>query len=471
MNHSVLFPPRETRQHWNDQLTTWLADADERVGRGAVTPTLDLASFQSELAAIDFENPMPFGDLLEWTIAGMETGVVHMNHPRYFGLFNPAPTFPAQCADRVVATFNPQLASATTSPAAVAIEAHVGRAMARRAGLPPDAVGHFTSGGSEANYTAAICALTHKEPGFSEQGSRAFAGQPVFYISRDSHLAWLKIAHQAGIGRAAARLVPTDGTGKMDLNALETLIQSHRAAGYVPFMLAATAGTTNAGMVDPLHGCAGIAQRHGMWYHVDAAWGGGVLASETLRGALAGIETADSVTVDAHKWFATTMGCGMFLTAHPRALSDAFTVSASFMPSHAPSLDPYVTTAQWSRRFLGLRLFFSLAAGGWAAQAAHVERAVDLARQLAANASARGWKLVNDPSMAVVCLEPPLGSPPVREIVGRVVATGQAWISAASFEGRDVVRACITHGETTLDDVDYVVDLLDRCAGEASKAA
>jgi glutamate/tyrosine decarboxylase-like PLP-dependent enzyme len=161
----------------------------------------------------------------------------------------------------------------------------------------------------------------------------------------------------------------------------------------------------------------------------------------------------------------------MFLTAHPRALSDAFTVSASFMPSHAPSLDPYVTTAQWSRRFLGLRLFFSLAAGGWAAQAAHVERAVDLARQLAANASARGWKLVNDPSMAVVCLEPPLGSPPVREIVGRVVATGQAWISAASFEGRDVVRACITHGETTPDDVDYVVDLLDRCAGEASKAA
>ena len=124
MNHSVLFPPRETRQHWNDQLTTWLADADERVGRGSVTPTLDLASFQSELAAIDFENPMPFGDLLEWTIAGMETGVVHMNHPRYFGLFNPAPTFPAQCAARIAASFNPQLATAPTSPFPVALEAH-----------------------------------------------------------------------------------------------------------------------------------------------------------------------------------------------------------------------------------------------------------------------------------------------------------------------------------------------------------
>ena len=89
-----------------------------------------------------------------------------MTHPRYFGLFNPAPTFPAQCADRIAAAFNPQLATATTSPAAVEIEAHVIRAVARRAGLPPETGGHFTTGGAEANYTALICALTPGEPGF-----------------------------------------------------------------------------------------------------------------------------------------------------------------------------------------------------------------------------------------------------------------------------------------------------------------
>ena len=149
----------------------------------------------------------------------MEHGLVHVTHPRYFGLFNPAPTFPAQCADRIAGAFNPQLATSTTSPVAVEIEAHVIRSVARRAGFPPEAGGHFTSGGSEANYTALLCALTRATPEFATKGARAFDGPPVFYVSQESHLAWLKIAHQAGIGRSAVRLVATDGLGRMDQNA------------------------------------------------------------------------------------------------------------------------------------------------------------------------------------------------------------------------------------------------------------
>src|SRR5256885_12398954 len=98
----------------------------------------------------------------------------------------------------------------------------------------------------------------------------------------------------------------------------------------------------------------------------------------TLFRSLAGIELADSLTIDAHKWFATTMGCGMFITRHPAVLSTTFQVSTGFMPSNAATVDPYVTTAQWSRRFLGLRLFLSLAAAGWSGYAQHVERSVDL---------------------------------------------------------------------------------------------
>src|SRR5207237_8089942 len=132
------------------------------------------------------------------------------------------------------------------------------------------------------------------------------------------------------------------------------------ARGCVPFLIVATAGTTNAGMIDPIERCAAIARDRGLWLHVDAAWGGAVMASERLRGALAGIELADSITIDAHKWFATTMGCGMFFTKHAGLLSMAFQTTASYMPSNIVSVDPYVTTAQWSRRFLGLRLFLSL---------------------------------------------------------------------------------------------------------------
>jgi len=118
-------------------------------------------------------------------------------------------------------------------------------------------------------------------------------------------------------------------------------------------MITATAGTTNAGMIDPLFACAEVARSSGLWFHVDAAWGGALITSDRLRHLLAGIERADSITIDAHKWFATTMGCGMFMTRHPQVLSSTFQVSNNFMPSNLPSLDPYVTSVQWSRRFLG----------------------------------------------------------------------------------------------------------------------
>jgi glutamate/tyrosine decarboxylase-like PLP-dependent enzyme len=457
-----LFPASIISEEWDDYLTAVLASAGLRVPRGSVTPTVDRRALRRDLEGFDFQKPVPFGELVNWVIARMEDGVVHMNHPRYLGLFNPSPSFPAKFADRIVAAFNPQLATATTSPAAVEIEAHVARMVAARAGLPTGAGGHFTSGGSEANYTGLICALTRAHPDFASSGARAFSGQPVFYISADSHLAWIKIAHQAGVGRDAACLVPTDGNGRLSIEALTAQIQADKAAGRVPVMIVATAGTTNAGMIDPLNSCADLARVFGLWLHVDAAWGGALIASETSRGRLAGIERASSVTIDAHKWFATTMGCGMILLADPTAAAAAFNVRTSFMPSNTPDIDPYVTTAQWSRRFLGLRLFMALGAVGWAGYEDHVEHSILLARNLATAAARLGWTVVNDPALAVVCLVPPPGSPPVREIVARALATGDAWISAAKFEGQDVIRACVTNGETTGRDIAVVVDLLEQ---------
>jgi glutamate/tyrosine decarboxylase-like PLP-dependent enzyme len=187
------------------------------------------------------------------------------------------------------------------------------------------------------------------------------------YTSRECQPAWFKIVHQAGIGREALHLISTDGHGRMDAGALAQAVSQDRACGQVPVLISSTAGTTGAGMIDPLGECARICRQEGLWHHVDAAWGGAALASERLRGLLAGIELADSVTIDAHKWFATTMGCGMFITRDPSILSVAFKVAAEFMPSSVTQLDPYLNTVQWSRRFLGLRLFLSLEGAGWEA--------------------------------------------------------------------------------------------------------
>jgi glutamate/tyrosine decarboxylase-like PLP-dependent enzyme len=336
--------------------------------------------------------------------------------------------------------------------------------------LPDGATGHFANGGSEANYTALLCALTAAHPGFAADGARAFSGPPVFYASRECHIAWLKIAHQAGIGRNALRLVKTDGHGRMHPKALMDAIASDRANGAIPVMVAATAGTTGGGMIDPLADFAEIAANHKMWYHVDAAWGGAAIASDRLRALLKGIERANSLTIDAHKWFATTMGCAMFITTRGPILSEAFHASTSFMPSSAADLDPYLNSVQWSRRFLGLRLFLSLAAAGWAGYAAHVERSVDVIACVKERLVATGWSIVNDSPLAVLNAVPPPALGDVRALVRRVVATGRAWVAPATFEGRDVVRICATSGETTLPDVDELVAVLNT-ANRGSIAA
>jgi glutamate/tyrosine decarboxylase-like PLP-dependent enzyme len=458
---AALFPAPSQRAQIDDYLTRALSLADQRVRAGPATPTLDMAAFARELAQFDFARGRPLPELLDWSISVLEHGLVHLTHPRYFGLFNPAPTFPAQCADRLVSAFNPQVASSATSPAAVALEAHVIRSIAQRAGFPAGAGGHFTSGGSEANGTALICALTRAHPRFALDGARAFAAAPVFYVSKECHLSWVKIAHQAGIGRTAARLVATDGRGRLSMTALAAAIAEDTRAGRIPFLLVACAGTTSAGMIDPLRECAEFAARHGLWYHVDAAWGGALIASTRYRSSIGGLERADSATIDAHKWFATTMGCGMFLVRDPATQTAAFQVAAhGFMHSHEPSLDPYMNTVQWSRRFLGLRLFLSLACAGWSGHAAHIERAIAQAAQIRSALEQRGWTVVNDSPLALLNVVPPpaLGGP--RTVVERVVKSGRAWISLARFEERETVRICVTHGETTDEDIAILVAAL-----------
>lgn len=461
---TALFPAPAERQTVENWLGAELAAALPRVQDGPVTPDIDLGAFHARLGRFDFIHPQPLPEVLGWTVDQMTHGIVQMTNPRYFGLFNPGPTFPAQCADRIVNAFNPQLASSASSPVPVAIERHVIAAVARRAALGATATGHFATGGSEANYTALICALTAAHPQFANDGVRAFTGPVRYYTSRECHMAWLKIAHQAGVGRSALCLVATDGSGRMDPVALQRAIRDDRAAGCVPVMVVATAGTTGGGMIDPLAACAQIAERERLWYHVDAAWGGAVVASPRLQHLLSGIERADSVTIDAHKWYATTMGCAMFITRRAELLSEAFHAATSFMPSSLASADPYLNSAQWSRRFLGLRLFVTLATAGWAGLAAHVERSIDVVERVKAGLLALGWRVINDSPLAVLDVLPPPGSIDVRLLVQRVVASGRAWVAPALFEGIDVVRICATNGQTNDDDVEVLLAALDGAA-------
>lgn len=193
---SVLSPSDGERQHHEDALTQTLVEAANRVAQGSVVPDLDPETFGRALRRFDFATAFPSEAPLSWTIVHLEHGVTHRTHPRCLGLFKPAPTFPAKCAVRICAAFNPQLATAMSSAAAVATEVHVIATVARRAGLPTECEGHFTKGGAEANITPLICALTTASDGFAGHCTCAFPGQPAVCIRPESHLAFFRIADQ-----------------------------------------------------------------------------------------------------------------------------------------------------------------------------------------------------------------------------------------------------------------------------------
>ena len=455
-----LFVSDETRR----EIESWLADVliEGRQKITAATPTIDRTAMTNALDAIDLEGGVGLKAAVETVVQLMAAGLVQTTHPGYLGLFNPAPTFPAEVADRIAAAFNPQICVWSHAPAAVEIDTAVIRAMCSRLGFGDDGGGHFTSGGSEANATATVCALTAAAADFDNIGARAFPKGARIYASAESHLAWLKIAHQTGMGRRAVRLIATDGEGRMSPAALSQAIDEDVRNGVLPVMVAATAGTTNAGMIDPLRAIAAIAHEAGAWFHVDAAWGGAMIASARERSQLDGIQAADSVTIDAHKWFATTMGAGMYLTRRPELLTRAFRVQASYMPSNDPAVDLYVTSMQWSRRFVGLRLYLALATGGWNAFATHVERSIDLIERARTQLTELGWRVVNPSRMAIACVVPPVGRRSVEAIVSDVVSSGDYWVSVARFEQRPVLRFCVTHGQTSASDLDRFVARLEQ---------
>lgn len=314
----------------------------------------------------DFEQPRPAAGVITDVLGRLQQWTVHTTHPRYFGLFNPTPTAAGIAGELLAAGVNPQLAAWSHAPAAAEAEQHVLRFIASRLGLPSATLaGNVTTAGAEANLTAVLLALTHAFPAYATQGLRGLDAQPVFYASAESHLAWVKIAHATGLGRNALRLVGVDDRLRLDAGRLAEIVAEDRAAGYRPFLVIGTAGTTGAGALDPLHELADLAAEHDMWFHADAAWAGALALSDRLRPLLAGIDRADSITVDAHKWLSVPMGAGMILTPHHQALSETFRLTTAFMPAEvADAADSYTTSLQWSRRFAGLKIFLSLAAPG-----------------------------------------------------------------------------------------------------------
>lgn len=434
---------------------------ERKILDGPITPNVDPEEIRAHLAAhYDFSQGVPLEEIVADVDTMLQNWQVQVTHPRYFGLFNPSVTLASVIADTLVAIYNPQLASWRTSPAANEIERHTLGWLRAQFGLPADTRATFTTGGAEANLTAVIVALTRAFPGYGDRGLQSVEGTPTIYLTAEAHDSFGKIAHMTGLGRKSLRIVATGADLKMDVADLERRVAEDRKDGFAPFMVVATAGTTSAGIIDPLDAVGVYTRRANLWFHVDAAWGGAAVLSSALRPHLAGIENADSITCDAHKWFSVSMASGMFFCRHAESVREAFRIEATYMPGAAgdAAFDPYTSSVQWSRRFIGLKLFMALAQNGHAGQAAIIEHQARMGQMLRSLLTNAGWQVVNDTPFPLVCFT--REGLNVTAFLDEVKKKQVVWMSETRLRGLPCVRACITSFKTTEEDIQDVVAAL-----------
>jgi aromatic-L-amino-acid/L-tryptophan decarboxylase len=374
-------------------------------------------------------------------------------NPGFFG-FICAPGLPTDpLAHAAVAALNQNVASFTSAPGAAVLESRVLRWFARLAGLPEQSGGAFVSGGSHGNFTALACAL-HRQagPAAQEQGLGSFP--LTVYASSEAHFSIERALRVLGLGTRALRRVPVDTRFRLDLNALEAMIAEDRAAGRRPAAIVASAGTTATGAIDPLPELGAAARRHGLWLHVDAAYGGAALLAPELRDRLDGIEAADSVALDLHKWLYLALDSGVVLlrdAAHSRA---AFDFQSDYVPPQdLPAEEPTFLHAglETSRRFRALPAYLALRNYGRRRLAANVRHNAELASYLADLVRAEpSLELATEPELSIVCFRFAPGSvdaPSLDELNRRIrlelERDGRFYLSPLRVRGQFMLRVCL----------------------------
>ncbi|MFC5907742.1 pyridoxal phosphate-dependent decarboxylase family protein [Streptacidiphilus monticola] len=424
------------------------------------------------LAAVDLDAPLhhPAAALDELDTLYLRDAV-WFHHPRYLAHLNCPVVLPALLGEAVLSAVNSSLDTWDQSAGGTLIERRLIDWTAARIGLGPDADGVFTSGGTQSNLHALLLAR-EKATG----GDPALLPRLRILASEVSHFSVARAALLMGLAGDAVVAVPTDQARRMRPAALERELERCARAGLVPMAVVGTAGTTDFGSIDPLPQLADAAARHGAWFHVDAAYGCGLLASPTRRQLLDGIERADSVTVDFHKSFFQPVSSSAVLVRDRRAMTPLVHHHDYLNPEHLSARLPNQVdkSLQTTRRFDALKLWLTLRIMGADAVGDLFDQCVDRAEQ--------GWRLLDaDPRFDVV-VRPQLSTlvfrwrpaePAPAALVDAanlhareaLAASGAALVAATVVDGRDHLKFTLLNPATTTADLAAVLDLL---AGHAT---
>jgi len=400
----------------------------------------------------------------------------HTGNGGYMGLITASPLPIGVIGDLIASGLNQNLGAYSIGPSAVAMERRTVRWLCDLAGYGPGAGGNLTSGGMVANLIGLKLARDFVTADRAQQDG--VEGRFAVYTSEERHVSVDKAADLVGFGRASIRALPTDESFRLRLDALREAIREDEQQGVRPACVVAMAGSTNTGSVDDLRALRAVADEKGMWLHADAAYGGGLLVSHEHAEALAGLELADSITIDPHKWFYAPVDAGAILVRDETRLTRSFGQRPSYLTDgfddSGARYQYYVHGLEQSRRFRALKVWMSFKRYGTEEIGRWVDANVRHARHLheLAVASPRFESAVL-PAMSAACIRY-VGRPGQDEaeltalhhaVVERVEQSGQFWIGTTVLKGHTWFRACPVNFRTTLEHMDRLMELLEtECA-------
>jgi glutamate/tyrosine decarboxylase-like PLP-dependent enzyme len=385
-------------------------------------------------------------------------------HPLYLGLVNSSPLPGAALADLLISALNNNGGAFHQSPAMTACEEEVVRFFLHLFGFPEGSDGMILPGGTFANLQALVLARSRAFPDGELRKPRA-------YTSEAAHFSVARAAYVAGIPGAGIVAIPTRGRGEMIPEALAERIRQDRREGTIAVAVIATAGTTGTGAIDPMAAIADICAQEQVWFHVDACYGGAAILSEALRPRLVGIERADSIAVDPHKWFFIPVTAALLLTREREEARKAFATKAgSYIPGDGV-LDAWQRGIPTTRRSSGLAVWMGLRAHGLAAIREAVERDIALMRLLEDRLAAHGFRILEGGELSICCSRfEPAGRSDAEidalqgRITSEVVASGMAWFSTVIHAGRTWLRFNLVNLHSREEHIQRLADLVNQTA-------
>jgi aromatic-L-amino-acid decarboxylase len=407
-----------------------------------------------------------YGQLLDQLFDDLIPRSFNAAGPGYLAYIPGGGIFHSAVADLIADSVNRYIGVCAAAPALVQLEANVVRWFAEIIGMPPGSGGVLTSGGSLANFTAIVTARRAKLPDDFLRGT--------LYCSDQIHHSFQKAASLAGFPYANVREIASDGKFRIRLDALEEAIERDRAAGFTPFLVAGSAGTTNTGAVDDLTALARIARERSLWFHVDGAYGAFFMLTERGRATLRGIEQADSIILDPHKTLFLPFGTGALLVRDTRLLRAAHTSHADYLPEMQEAdelVDFCELSPELSRDFRGLRVWLPLKLFGIEPFREQLDEKLDLiaiARE--GLAAIDGIEIVAEPELTILAFRhTQLDN---RELLERINARKRVMLTPGIVNGMFVIRVCIVSHRTHFDRISMLLeDVREASGGRARPAA